>query len=342
MSVSYKGITWTPSKRRYDLVLLAGIVVVLAVFTAIQVAIDPRTTAETILIRGTALTATLLLHVILAIGPIARLWRGTQPLLYNRRHLGVALGLLSFGHAALVTIQYHAAGDANPFVTWFTAYSGVGSGIDAIPFEAFGVFAFLIFALMATTSHDFWLNLLGASAWKALHSLVYVAYGLVVAHVALGYLQDQSNPLPVVLMIIGLAGLLILHLMAWAREQAFDGQKEERSDGNWVSVCAESELDEGCTRPVRVDGQRIALMRHEGSVHALHGVCRHQGGPLSEGKIVDGCLTCPWHGWQYKPEDGKSPPPFTEEVDTYPVRIVDGRIEVNSEATSAVKGGDPT
>ena len=43
---------------------------------------------------------------------------------------------------------------------------------------------------MAATSHDFWLLMLTPRSWKALHMAVYVAYALVVMHVALGYLQD--------------------------------------------------------------------------------------------------------------------------------------------------------
>ncbi|MCB0599501.1 MAG: Rieske (2Fe-2S) protein, partial [Phaeodactylibacter sp.] len=53
--------------------------------------------------------------------------------------------------------------------------------------------------------------------------------------------------------------------------------------------------------------------------------------PLGEGKIVDGCITCPWHGYQYRPEDGQSPPPFTEKVATYDVKVVDGKVYVNPE-----------
>mgnify|MGYP003753304843 CR=1 FL=1 len=48
----------------------------------------------------------------------------------------------------------------------------------------------------------------------------------------------------------------------------------------------------------------------------MHNVCKHQMGPLGEGKIIDGCITCPWHGYQYLPANGQSPPPFTEMVKT--------------------------
>ncbi|MFT4977044.1 MAG: sulfoxide reductase heme-binding subunit YedZ, partial [Myxococcota bacterium] len=62
---------------------------------------------------------------------------------------------------------------------------------------------------------------------------------------------------------------------------------------------------------------------------AISGVCRHQGGPLAEGRIIDGCVTCPWHGYQYRPETGASPPPFTETVPTFRVRVEAGRVWVH-------------
>jgi nitrite reductase/ring-hydroxylating ferredoxin subunit len=52
-------------------------------------------------------------------------------------------------------------------------------------------------------------------------------------------------------------------------------------------------------------------------------------GPLGEGRVVDGCITCPWHGWQYDPATGRSPPPFVERIKTYNVRLANGRVFVN-------------
>ena len=72
------------------------------------------------------------------------------------------------------------------------------------------------------------------------------------------------------------------------------------------------------------------MIRHEGTLSAVHGVCALQGGPLYEGKVLDGCLTCPWHGWQYRPEDGCAPPPFEERIPTYRGRVdAEGRAFVD-------------
>ena len=60
--------------------------------------------------------------------------------------------------------------------------------------------------------------------------------------------------------------------------------------------------------------------------------CKHQLGPLGEGKIIDGCITCPWHGYQYLPANGQSPPPFHEKVSTFRVKCLDGNVFVHPEA----------
>jgi methionine sulfoxide reductase heme-binding subunit len=49
---------------------------------------------------------------------------------------------------------------------------------------------------------------------------------------------------------------------------------------------------------------------------------------VGEGRIVDGCITCPWHGWNYRPEDGCSPPPFQEVLATYDTKLVNGQVWV--------------
>ena len=72
--------------------------------------------------------------------------------------------------------------------------------------------------------------------------------------------------------------------------------------------------------------ERVAVFRHDGRLSAVSNLCAHQNGPLGEGRIVDGCITCPWHGFQYRPEDGCAPPPFTEKLATYRVRLNGRRI----------------
>jgi sulfoxide reductase heme-binding subunit YedZ len=71
------------------------------------------------------------------------------------------------------------------------------------------------------------------------------------------------------------------------------------------------------------------VFRDGDHLHAVTNVCAHQGGPLGEGKILDGCITCPWHGYQFRAHDGCSPPPYTEKIATYELRVEGGRVRLN-------------
>lgn len=52
------------------------------------------------------------------------------------------------------------------------------------------------------------------------------------------------------------------------------------------------------------DGTEIALFNNHGIIYALNNSCPHMGGPLAEGDIEHGCVTCPWHGWQFELSTG--------------------------------------
>ncbi|MEU0837611.1 Rieske (2Fe-2S) protein [Streptomyces sp. NPDC005969] len=41
-----------------------------------------------------------------------------------------------------------------------------------------------------------------------------------------------------------------------------------------------------------------------GRIHVLAERCSHLSGPLSDGKIADGCVECPWHGSVFRLSDG--------------------------------------
>jgi methionine sulfoxide reductase heme-binding subunit len=187
----------------------------------------------------------------------------------------------------------------------------------------------LILFLMAATSHDFWLHNLGAVVWKKLHMLVYVAYALLVAHVALGALQSEPNPLLAGAVVVGVVVVTGLHTWAGMRESVTDSPWVAAERDGFIEV-AELESIPDKRAVVRTLGtERVAIFRFDGKVSAVSNVCRHQGGPLGEGKIVDGCITCPWHGYQYLPDTGMSPPPFTDKVPVYRTQIVNGKVYVH-------------
>lgn len=328
MSVQYQAVQWNRQKRWYDITLVAGVALFLAGFALVTLHRFPFITPEILIIRASAAAAFVLLHIILGIGPLCRLNPKFLPLLYNRRHAGVTLFLLTLIHAVMVIATYHAGGNLNAILNIFAA-SPLTHSVAGIPFQPFGFFALLILFLMAATSHDFWLANLTAPVWKALHMLVYFAYALLVLHVTFGALQGELSQVYVAAMGTGLAIVLSLHLLAAFKEKNLDRESDATTDDGFVDACGVAEIPENRARIVTVAGERVAIFKYENKISAVSNVCQHQNGPLGEGKIVAGCITCPWHGYQYLPETGGSPPPFAERVPTFNVRVRDGRVLIH-------------
>ena len=360
MSVAYQAVQWNRQKRIYDTVLVGGVAAYLATFGVLTKILFPLVTDEIMLMRAFGTAAFLLLHIILCIGPLCRLNPKFLPLLYNRRHAGVTCFLLSLIHAVLVVTTYHAGSDTNPILSIFVSGKFDGT-IGSLPFQPFGFFALVILFLLAATSHDFWLVSLSAPVWKALHLAVYLAYALLVFHVTFGALQGETSLLYVVATAFGLVTVLGLHITAARRERALDEEicssrreealtkksKNEMSLLTWaataefIDACAVSDIPENRARIICLSGERVAIFKYDGKISAVSNVCQHQNGPLGEGKILNGCITCPWHGYQYVPETGASPPPFGEQVPTFNVRVKDGRVFVHPKPNQAGTRAEP-
>ena len=72
----------------------------------------------------------------------------------------------------------------------------------------------------------------------------------------------------------------------------------------YIRVASVDEVIEGAGKLVEIDGQEIALFKSNGEICAIHNLCPHAGGPLSEGGVRDGHVMCPWHGWEFNLKTG--------------------------------------
>ena len=331
MSASYSLVQWNPHKRTYDIILVASIFAFIAaffVFSKLSHRSPQAISDEILLLRATAVCGFTLLHITLAIGPLARLWPITAPLLYNRRHLGVATFLVCAFHATLATLFYGAFAGVFPLRAILAA--GDIRSISGFPLEWLGMLALLILATLAATSHDFWLKWLSPRTWKSLHMLIYIAYALITAHVLLGAMQSERTTLGAISLLVGAATLSMFHAAAAIKQRRTD-LAAEREAATWMSVANTTDFIEGRAKIVCPrNRESIAVFQHKGEFHAISNVCSHQGGPIGEGAIIDGCITCPWHGYQYLPETGASPPPFTEQLARYEVRIQGTTVQVRT------------
>jgi len=79
----------------------------------------------------------------------------------------------------------------------------------------------------------------------------------------------------------------------------FDGPMD------FVKVGTRNDFPEGEMRRVEAGGLPVLILRREGLLHAMGAVCSHAGGPLQEGKVDGGVVTCPWHASRFRFEDGR-------------------------------------
>lgn len=79
----------------------------------------------------------------------------------------------------------------------------------------------------------------------------------------------------------------------------------------------------------KVCGRELAVFRDAGGrARVLDAVCPHRGASLAHGRVIDGCVRCPYHGWRFdgdgrctlipsNREPSRVPPKFT--TDSFPV-----------------------
>lgn len=98
---------------------------------------------------------------------------------------------------------------------------------------------------------------------------------------------------------------------------------------DWTPVLPEGELADGQARKVEVAGRGILVYREGSRVFAMENACTHAGGPLDEGEVAEGVVTCPWHGSQFRLTDGAvCRGPATYSQLRLQARVTKGTIEV--------------
>lgn len=334
MSVKYTPVGWNRNKAIYDLFLLGAVAAYILAFARLAPLVSPSaagTDDAIIRMRAFGSCAFLMLTFVLCIGPLTRLDPRWLPVLYNRRHFGVMTAAVASAHLSFVAGHYASLSPVPPAVALLSANTSFGQ-LLGFPFELFGVVALTILILLAATSHDFWLNFLTPPVWKSIHLLVYAAYASVMLHLAFGALQATAHP-ALSLMTLGSAMTVGgLHWAAAGREGMPAGSVPAvgRDLDVWIEAGdAATIADKRARIVVLPDGNRVAVFRYDGKLSAVTNVCVHQNGPLGEGRIIGGKVTCPWHGFQYRAEDGCAPAPYTERIATYNLKLEDGRLFVD-------------
>jgi nitrite reductase/ring-hydroxylating ferredoxin subunit len=116
-----------------------------------------------------------------------------------------------------------------------------------------------------------------------------------------------------------------------------------------VDVGAVGDFPEGRMRVVEARGRQIGIARWDGEFFAVRNLCPHQSAPLCAGRLqrpippgstvgivssADGApvIACPWHGWEFRVDNGESVWDARYRVRAFSVSVDDGRVLVDLSA----------
>ena len=100
-------------------------------------------------------------------------------------------------------------------------------------------------------------------------------------------------------------------------------------DTGWVQAAACRDLTEGEVLGIKVAGHSIALYAVDAEIFATDNICTHAYACLSDGWLDGEVIECPLHAARFDIRTGKVlDPPATEDLKTYPVRIVGDEIQI--------------
>jgi len=98
---------------------------------------------------------------------------------------------------------------------------------------------------------------------------------------------------------------------------------------DWHAVARASALETGTVKPVRLLGVDLVIWKGGDDIQVWDDLCIHRGAKLSGGRVKDGCLMCPYHGWTYDesgacvtiPAHPSQKPPGRAHANVHPVRL---------------------
>ena len=104
------------------------------------------------------------------------------------------------------------------------------------------------------------------------------------------------------------------------------------SGEEWITVARRDKLADGEMLAVSAGGKDIALYGIDGGIYATDNTCTHAFAMLTDGWLDGEVIECPLHAGRFDVKSGKALcPPVTDDIKTYPVRVVGDEIQVKLE-----------
>jgi nitrite reductase/ring-hydroxylating ferredoxin subunit/uncharacterized membrane protein len=144
-------------------------------------------------------------------------------------------------------------------------------------------------------------------------TLMVVALLLLLVSIGLRATGPTDRTIPIALSIIAfvivtagayIGGDVVFVLGNMVSRHAFRGAGTKWIKLDTGEISDLSTLPEATPTKMRAGINDLVLVRLDGTIHAVHAVCAHAGGPLAQGTVVDGCIQCPWHGSRFRMTDG--------------------------------------
>jgi len=201
------------------------------------------------------------------------------------------------------------------------------------------IFGLVVAVLTLATGYtDFQDTIDSERRFGCMHGLL-MSIVFLVETVSLGlrwWAGESLHPLAVGL---STAGFAILAVGAWYGGHVVFGtgyavNREAFLDGpsDWAAAGSASDVPAEGMHVVEAGGMQVLMTRFGGRICALSAICSHAGGPLAEGSLENGVVTCPWHGSRFRVRDGRAVGgPATFDQPRLVVRDTDGALEVRLE-----------
>jgi nitrite reductase/ring-hydroxylating ferredoxin subunit len=102
------------------------------------------------------------------------------------------------------------------------------------------------------------------------------------------------------------------------------------NETSFVPVMTLAEIPQGRMQAKVLEGREIVICHTREGLFALDNICTHAHARMCEGRLRATRLVCPLHGASFDIRDGRVlGPPAVAPLPTYPIRVVDGTIEVS-------------
>ncbi len=99
----------------------------------------------------------------------------------------------------------------------------------------------------------------------------------------------------------------------------------------WLEGCVIADIPEGRIIEKTIKDRSVLLYKQGDIVSCVDNICAHLGMPLEMGEIIDGKITCPYHGFEYLLETGECLTVPEVQLKVHAVRVVGEKVEIRLE-----------